>query len=313
MPLACEGRRRVSKVDCVKANAAPDSILSLNRSKTAAEPAPHAVHHLVQLSTTHMGRLDKLPSVVVDKVVEIAGFNHGWRLEITCASLRTASLECAKARLGKCYRVGVAADLPTPLNIPPSASAPELTTPSWRHVAAASRQVQYLLRPYDNSTGPQSYMQFDASGSIRVTTRPQEASKFSVEPVSGAWQSCTIREVGDRGWGIYYEDVGYGRLEVISRGRQAGRLEEVGAITLCRFRQLGTVWDVKLHTRDSHLQFTHGSKNNGLSWSWARGFSGGSGFINVTRWELVPVPLALAGERFVFQKLPPGIASEAAS
>ena len=50
--------------------------------------------------------LSNLPAVVLDVLVDFAGPEQGWRLEIASSSLKAASLECAAARLGKCRWVG---------------------------------------------------------------------------------------------------------------------------------------------------------------------------------------------------------------
>ena len=50
--------------------------------------------------------LSNLPAVVLDVLVEFAGYEQGWRLEIASQSLKAASMECAAIRLGKCRWVG---------------------------------------------------------------------------------------------------------------------------------------------------------------------------------------------------------------
>jgi hypothetical protein len=208
------------------------------------------------------------------------------------------------------------------------AGAPELTAPCWRHVAAAARHTWYLLRMGSHdSTGPQNYMQVALDGNARATPHPLEATKFAVEVVSGG---CIIREVGKlvrhvskrgviREGGraetppnhrAIRERVGYGQLEIL-HGRR---------VALYRMADLRTRWDVDLHARDSHLQFSKGRREDSDvegDWQDARSFvtladeqgRAPDGFepgtdANVDHWELVPVALAHAGERFVFQKCP---------
>ena len=76
--------------------------------------------------------LSNLPAVVLDVLVEFAGYEQGWRLEIASQSLKAASMECAAIRLGKCRWVG-------------GDREGIAFKPSWRHVAAATRRGPYLV------------------------------------------------------------------------------------------------------------------------------------------------------------------------
>ena len=135
--------------------------------------------------------LETLPNAVLDAVVECAGFDQGWRLEVVCASLRASSMECAASRLGKCRWIGESPRAGTEFK------------PCWRHVAVATRSGQYVLSfaggvihpllefsyppqgPIDIGSG---YMTFTdgPSGDIgvgsRTTTSRRQAMKFVVEP-----------------------------------------------------------------------------------------------------------------------------------
>ena len=75
--------------------------------------------------------LSNLPAVVLDVLVEFAGYEQGWRLEIASQSLKAASMECAAIRLGKCRWVG-------------GDREDVAFKPSWRHVAAATRRGPYF-------------------------------------------------------------------------------------------------------------------------------------------------------------------------
>ena len=77
--------------------------------------------------------LSNIPAVVLDVLVEFAGYEQGWRLEIASQSLKAASMECAAIRLGKCRWVG-------------GDSEGVAFKPSWRHVAAATRRGPYFHR-----------------------------------------------------------------------------------------------------------------------------------------------------------------------
>lgn len=241
--------------------------------------------------------LNDLPSVVLDKVVESAGFDHGWRLECACVSLRTASQECDKTRLGKCYWAGGA----------------EFTTPRWRHVAAAARQGRYLLRPgppiYPNYGAEETYMEFrnindenDADG--QVTTSLSQATRFTLEPVPGG---CVIHEVGST------HPCGNGRLETndgnhahrvpfISLWRQPGEVDEL---------DLQTRWKMPLNSHDSHLEFRGGCSitDDGVGDDFKRVLQTRGlrpEHVTVSYWELAPAALTVGDERFAFQKSPYG-------
>ena len=99
--------------------------------------------------------LGELPAAVLDVVVQAAGEEHGWRLEVASHSLRATSMECAAVRLGKCP--WTAGD-----------SAGTEFRPCWRHVAVALRRgPYYLLRPGGNE---QRHIRFQYPRASRLET-----------------------------------------------------------------------------------------------------------------------------------------------
>lgn len=81
--------------------------------------------------------LDKLPDSLLDFVVELAGWNHGWRLEVVSRALRAASAVCVARRLGTCRWTGE--------------RGTAAFQPRWRHCAVAKRCGPYLLQPGNRS------------------------------------------------------------------------------------------------------------------------------------------------------------------
>ena len=69
--------------------------------------------------------LGELPAALLNVVVQAAGEEHGWRLEVASPALRATSMECCAIRLGRCrWSYGDRAEF----------------RPSWRHVAVALRR-----------------------------------------------------------------------------------------------------------------------------------------------------------------------------
>ena len=105
--------------------------------------------------------LETLPDSLLDFVVELAGWNHGWRLEVASPALRAASAACVARRLGTCRWTGE--------------RGTAVFLPRWRHCAVAKRCGPYLLHPGDrsvsdiigetgNGSGDDRYVTFKDSG-----------------------------------------------------------------------------------------------------------------------------------------------------
>ena len=105
--------------------------------------------------------LETLPDSLLDFVVELAGWNHGWRLEVASPALRAASAVCVARRLGTCRWTGE--------------RGTAVFLPRWRHCAVAKRCGPYYLRSGDrsvsdiigetgNGSGDDRYVTFKDSG-----------------------------------------------------------------------------------------------------------------------------------------------------
>ena len=114
--------------------------------------------------------LGELPAAVLDVVVECAGFEHGWRLEVVSSSLQATSMECAAVRLGKCRWMGG------------NRGTAEFA-PRWRHVAVALRRCPYyLLRPGGDGPTHISFGGNSPAGVMAMSMSRRGADKFTIEP-----------------------------------------------------------------------------------------------------------------------------------
>lgn len=225
--------------------------------------------------------LSNLPAVVLDVLVEFAGYEQGWRLEIASQSLKAASMECAAIRLGKCRWVG-------------GDREGTVFKPSWRHVAAATRRGPYLVRcgppRVPGSVGSQGfggrrYMDFRGLRASRLLRR--EAAKFVIKPAAlflGAGGEGTIhRSTRHEDQLCLFPRYGHG---------EGGHL--IGVWTDSRYQ-----WLLNLDSRTSHLPFRHGrdqppSRSCKLVLTAE---TAADAEFQVDHWELVPAMLA-ADERF---------------
>lgn len=227
--------------------------------------------------------LGELPAAVLDVVVECAGFEHGWRLEVVSSSLQATSMECAAVRLGKCRWLGG------------NRGTAEFA-PSWRHVAVALRRCPYyLLRP-----GPH-YLRLLCSGPTYFLPRlnasfvpRRQADKFAIEPTGDG--EGVIR---DHPSGRYDKNAHH----TISRyhGILTYQIYN-GSLALkmmpSHFRDAGpTPWLLHLGSHASHLPFRRCRNENGSIRRVLRMRREDGAFHDVPHWELVPATLA-DDERF---------------
>ena len=236
--------------------------------------------------------LSNLPAVVLDVLVEFAGYEQGWRLEIASQSLKAASMECAAIRLGKCRWVG-------------GDREGVAFKPSWRHVAAATRRGPYLVRcgppRVPGSVGSQGfggrrYMDFRGLRASRLLRR--EAAKFIIKPAqtfdgAGGYGHGAAGGEGTIHRSTRHED----RLGLFTSYAHGGDRTLIGVWTnhACQ-------WLLNLESHTSHLPFRHG---RGESWGRLSSFTqialtaetAVDTSFQVDHWELVPAMLA-ADERF---------------
>ena len=83
--------------------------------------------------------LDALPTALLDLVVEVAGYEHGWRLEVTSPALRAASAVCVERQLGTCWWTEERPELRR-------CRTAQVFQPRWRHCAAAKRCGPFYLQ-----------------------------------------------------------------------------------------------------------------------------------------------------------------------
>ena len=238
--------------------------------------------------------LETLPNAVLDAVVECAGFDQGWRLEVVCASLRASSRECAASRLGKCRWIGESPRAGTEFK------------PCWRHVAVATRSGQYVLRVHEGVIHPlmefyclrhdigSGYMTFTdgPSGDIgvgsRTTTSRRQAMKFVVEPApclpaftAGGPQN----RVGPEGTGGYIQEVGstrpQGNVGLVILGPNNGPDYQASLDTIIEphLEVMKTWWLLHLESHVSHLPVCWGMRRNSEGQGPGRGPD--TGFENI--------------------------------
>ena len=112
--------------------------------------------------------LSELPAALLNVVVQAAGEEHGWRLEVASPALRATSMECCAIRLGRCrWSYGDRAEF----------------RPSWRHVAVALRRCPYyLLRPGGDGPTHISFGGNSPAGVMAMSMSRRGADKFTIEP-----------------------------------------------------------------------------------------------------------------------------------
>ena len=146
------------------------------RARRVARPSPSAPRCSPRSSRRRAAMaLETLPDSLLDFVVELAGWNHGWRLEVASPALRAASAVCVARRLGTCRWTGE--------------RGTAVFLPRWRHCAVAKRCGPYYLRPGDRY-GDDRYVSFkDAPHAnlfdVEFLTR-SEAGRFMVVRVPGS-------------------------------------------------------------------------------------------------------------------------------
>ena len=150
--------------------------------------------------------LDALPTALLDFVVEVAGYEHGWRLEVASPALREASAVCVSRRLGTCWWTE---ERPERLGCRTA-----VFQPRWRHCAAAKRCGPFYLqaagKPSDieSCLGPgvdvelrergddEPYVVFqgsnDFASSVAFVTR-RDAERFVIERVPDSTTGSIFR------------------------------------------------------------------------------------------------------------------------
>ena len=234
--------------------------------------------------------LGELPAAVLDVVVECAGFEHGWRLEVVSSSLQATSMECAAVRLGKCRWMG--------------GDRTEFR-PSWRHVAVALRRCPYyLLRPGVNAQlrcpfylrflyhFPQYTPPPGPIGRPNASFVPRrQADKFAIEPT------------GD-GEGII-RDHPSGRYNATSRFHGILNYQIFHGTSALRMMpdqnhqiiDAPTPWLLHLGSHASHLPFRRCRNEDGSIRRVLRVHRQDAASHDVPNWELSPATLA-DDERF---------------
>ena len=93
--------------------------------------------------------LDALPTALLDNVVEVAGYEHGWKLEVASPALRAASAACVERQLGTCW---LTEELPGAARSPERRRVRTAVTfqPRWRHCAAAKHCGPLYLKVAGN-------------------------------------------------------------------------------------------------------------------------------------------------------------------
>lgn len=240
--------------------------------------------------------LSELPAAVLDAVVECAGFDQGWRLEVVSTSLQATSMECCVARLGKCrWTAG-------------DRTGTEFK-PCWRHVAVALRRGPYYLLRHGSVYEPgggQSHIRFcdvgDRSWLESVSRR--EAEKFTIRPASRdeatihTVKHCSRREYRGNERRIVHE-----RYDAhLSYLNEYAPLYAHGdpCMHLRRDENIPhgpTPWLLRQDSRASHLPFSCCLKSDGHRGCVFKNWSGGGYLCIATRWELAPATLA-DDERF---------------
>ena len=216
--------------------------------------------------------LGELPAAVLDVVVECAGFEHGWRLEVVSSSLQATSMECAAVRLGKCLRMGDGRNAEF--------------APSWRHVAVALRRgPYYVLRP---GTG-QTHLKFPTLHACRVPRH--EADKFIVAP-TGDGEGIVELINGDEDQWRYVGERTTERLAILEIDGFNEPFLQVDEDGISRLR-----WLLHLGSHTSHLPFRRCRMDDGsirrVLGAWGEDYR----LYHVPHWELAPATLA-DDERF---------------
>ncbi len=244
--------------------------------------------------------LSELPAAVLDVVVECAGFDQGWRLEVASAGLRATSMECAAVRLGKCR--WTAGD-----------RASTEFKPCWRHVAVALRRCPYyLLRPRGN--GPTHLkFQYPSAGRlaegyghlIRVRMSASfvqrgQADIFAIEPTGNGEGTVHDHPSGRYKFLVQRSDrirppLSSCRAKLQFMTTDAGKLL---AMMPSHLSEASTPWLLHLGSHASHLPFRrcrmHG---DGSIKRILRAWNDDTTHWDVTHWELAPATLA-DDERF---------------
>ena len=225
--------------------------------------------------------LGELPAAVLDVVVQAAGEEHGWRLEVASHSLRATSMELAAVRLGKCRWMGG------------NRGTAEFA-PSWRHVAVALRRCPYyLLRTFELK-----HMRFPQGGEF-ITGRRMRGTTQSVVGVSRREaDKFTIKPTRD-GEGIIHSS--RYNAHVSYKLRDADNEKCMNLINNERSSRRPTPWLLHLGSHASHLPFRrcrmHGDgRICRVLKGWNKHAPSGIPFY-ISHWELAPATLA-DDERF---------------
>jgi hypothetical protein len=238
--------------------------------------APARAAHRCGISRRAVKMLGELPAAVLDVVVQAAGEEHGWRLEVASASLLATSMECCAVRLGKCR--WTAGD-----------RAGTEFKPCWRHVAVALRRgPYYLLRPGGN--GP-THMRFQPPQHRYAISRlyadfvwRDEADKFTIRPTGNG--EGTIHATSG-----YDDRLTYNNYPFRPWWRHLAVMRHHPSVA-------STPWILHLGSHASHLPFRrcrmHG---DGSIKRILRAWNDDTTHWDVTHWELAPATLA-DDERF---------------
>ena len=90
--------------------------------------------------------LDALPTALLDFVVKVAGYEHGWRLEVASPALREASAVCVSRQLGACWWTEERPER--------GKCRTAVFQPRWRHCAAAKRCSRTAAPRLERATPP---------------------------------------------------------------------------------------------------------------------------------------------------------------
>ena len=247
--------------------------------------------------------LSELPAAILDVVVQSAGEEHGWRLEVASPALRATSMECCAIRLGKCRWMGG------------NRGTAEFR-PSWRHAAVALRRGAYYLLRHGGDGPTHTRFQFPSAGRLDHGYGHLLRVRMSAFFVQRGQADIFAIEPTGNGEGIVYDHPSGRYKFLVERSDQIrpplsscrAKLQVVDITTTGlkglammpnQFSDASTPWLLHLGSHASHLPFRrcrmHGT---GSIKRVLRAWNDQVGVLSdITHWELSPATLA-DDERF---------------
>ena len=247
--------------------------------------------------------LGELPAAVLDVVVQSAGEEHGWRLEVASPALRATSMECCAIRLGKCR--WTAGD-----------SAGTEFRPCWRHVAVALRRGPYYVLRHGGNGPAHMRFQFPSAGRLDYGYGHLLRVRMSAFFVQRGQADIFAIEPTGNGEGIVYDHQSGRYKFLVERSDQIrpplsscrAKLQVVDITTTGlkglammpnQFSDASTPWLLHLGSHASHLPFRRcRMPGTGSIKRVLRAWNDQVGVLSdITHWELAPATLA-DDERF---------------